>query len=85
MACSGQHLPHDQVIGGAGPVAQNGALRAPTQQIRCSIVASISACHAEDPGSIPGGGGLYRLSAASALHLRRIPCGGLRRNGTQES
>ena len=22
----------------------------------CSIVASISACHAEDPGSIPGGG-----------------------------
>ena len=25
-------------------------------QIRCSIVVSISACHAEDPGSIPGGG-----------------------------
>ena len=25
-------------------------------QIRCSIVASISACRAEDPGSIPGGG-----------------------------
>ena len=24
--------------------------------IRCSIVVSISACHAEDPGSIPGGG-----------------------------
>ena len=27
-------------------------------KIRCSIVVSISACHAEDPGSIPGGGGL---------------------------
>ena len=25
-------------------------------QIRCSIVVSISACHTEDPGSIPGGG-----------------------------
>ena len=25
-------------------------------QIRCSIVVSISACHAEDRGSIPGGG-----------------------------
>ena len=25
-------------------------------QFRCSIVVSISACHAEDPGSIPGGG-----------------------------
>ena len=28
-------------------------------RIRCSIVVSISACHAEDPGSIPGGGGLF--------------------------
>ena len=27
--------------------------------IRCSIVVSISACHAEDPGSIPGGGALF--------------------------
>ena len=26
------------------------------EQIRCSIVVSISACHAEDPGSIPAGG-----------------------------
>ena len=25
-------------------------------KFRCSIVVSISACHAEDPGSIPGGG-----------------------------
>ena len=27
-----------------------------TDQIRGSIVVSISACHAEDPGSIPGRG-----------------------------
>ena len=27
--------------------------------IRCSIVVSISACHAQDPGSIPGGGVLF--------------------------
>ena len=27
-----------------------------TQLVRCSIVVSISACHAEDPGSLPGGG-----------------------------
>ena len=32
-------------------------------QIRCSIVVSISACHAEDPGSIPGGGVLWLSSA----------------------
>ena len=31
-------------------------------QIRCSIVVSISACHAEDPGSIPGRGGLFLLT-----------------------
>jgi hypothetical protein len=31
-------------------------------QIRCSIVVSISACHAEDPGSIPGGGVLLAAS-----------------------
>ena len=33
----------------------------PFYQIRCSIVVSISACHAEDPGSIPGGGVLFSL------------------------
>ena len=26
------------------------------KHVRCSMVVSISACHAEDPGSIPGGG-----------------------------
>ena len=43
--------------------------------IRCSIVVSISACHAEDPGSIPGGGVLLLLlfsffsSHVRSLHL----------------
>lgn len=32
-----------------------------TPQIRGSIVVSISACHAEDPGSIPGRGVLDAL------------------------
>jgi hypothetical protein len=27
----------------------------------CSIVVSIPACHAEEPGSIPGGGVLFRI------------------------
>ena len=31
------------------------------KQIRGSIVVSISACHAEDPGSIPGRGVLFVL------------------------
>ena len=42
---------------GAGRLLENiinAALR--LQQIRGSIVVSISACHAEDPGSIPGRG-----------------------------
>ncbi|URD96757.1 hypothetical protein MUK42_33922 [Musa troglodytarum] len=29
---------------------------------RCSIVVSIPACHAGDPGSIPGNGATYFLS-----------------------
>ena len=33
-------------------------------QIRDSIVVSISACHAEDPGSIPGRGIFFRLNIA---------------------
>ena len=42
------------------------------RKFRCSIVVSISACHAEDPGSIPGGGfffffPLLSLSPASQL------------------
>ena len=34
----------------------NNAPQSDPTPIRCSIVVSISACHAEDPGSIPGGG-----------------------------
>ena len=36
-------------------------------QIRCSIVVSISARHAEDPGSIPGGGVFASLTLVSGL------------------
>ena len=66
-------------------------LQAPAKEhLRCSIVVSISACHAEDLGSIPGGGVfamLRRLLHRSArgqipLHKRdrslccllRVPC-----------
>ena len=38
-----------------------------TYQIRCSIVVSISACHAEDPGSIPGGAVMCHIAGAK-LH-----------------
>ena len=37
------------------------------QQFRCSIVVSISACHAEDPGSIPGGGVLQLVQVLLTL------------------
>ena len=50
-------------------------------QIRGSIVVSISACHADDPGSIPGRGVLYfaekKLCAKKRplLGLNQRPCG----------
>ena len=52
-----------------------------TTHIRCSIVVGISACHAEDPGSIPGGGmycavcgdGLCSLSLNADLLLIMWP------------
>ena len=37
-------------------------------QIRGSIVASISACHAEDPGSIPGRGVLLVASMSACIN-----------------
>ena len=43
-------------------------LRPGINHIRDSIVVSISACHAEDPGSIPGRGVLL-----AALTLNRAP------------
>src|SRR5699024_10086228 len=39
--------------------------------VRDSIVASISACHADDPGSIPGLGGLLIIITLSPDHIRR--------------
>ena len=49
--------------------------------IRCSIVASIPACHAGDPGSIPGRGVAFGLllllqirslvAAESKMHVRQ--------------
>ena len=51
-----------------------GLLGLPLCQIRGSIVVSISACHAEDPGSIPGRGSLcptdcYFLNANSSMRI----------------
>ena len=43
------------------PLAAEAFLVFETDRIRCSIVVSISACHAEDPGSIPGGGALFEF------------------------
>ena len=37
--------------------------------IRCSIVISISACHAEDPGSITGGGVSFECLASCSLDM----------------
>ena len=45
----------------------------PFLSIRGSIVASISACHAEDPGSIPGLGVFMHMSLASYLHTHIRP------------
>ena len=38
-------------------------------QIRDSIVVSVSACHAEDPGSIPGRGVFQRAISEKASHV----------------
>jgi hypothetical protein len=37
------------------------------QAIPCSIVVSIPACHAGDPGSIPGGGATFFPLFSSAI------------------
>jgi hypothetical protein len=38
--------------------------------IRCGIMGSISVCHAEDPGSIPGGGVLVRVGNMGGMRLQ---------------
>jgi hypothetical protein len=60
-------------LGDVGPLRQRGCFvasrphqaRWPRTQIRDSIVVSISACHAEDPGSIPGRGNLLSSEHAT--------------------
>ena len=47
------------------PSAVESAFR--SRHVRCSIVVSISACHAEDPGSIPGGGVSFHVLASCSL------------------
>ena len=52
---------------------QNITCRFRMHQVRCSIVVSISACHAEDPGSIPGGGRFVNVgSSPTAVNLFRV-------------
>ena len=43
---------------------------------RCSIVVNISACHAEDPGSIPGGGVVFPfcLLENNVANMRKHGC-----------
>ena len=45
------------------------------QQIRCSIVVSIPACHADDPGSVPGGGVLLRIGNMGGGCAFSVGCG----------
>ena len=52
-------------------------------QIRCSIVVSISACHAEDPGSIPGGGAFLAASPTPGGRFEGSVTLGLGRGGEQ--
>ena len=42
------------------------------QQVRGSIVVSISACHAEDPGSIPGCGGMWHCPRVGWPSCRQL-------------
>ena len=54
------------------PAGLHDCPKVSTSQIRCSIVVSISACHAEDPGSIPGGGVLLCCTTADHAGPWRI-------------
>ena len=51
-------------------------------QIRCSIVVSISACHAEDQGSIPGGG-VFKLGGGVTTARRKMHGGRCRQDAAQ--
>ena len=55
------------------------------KQIRCSIVVSILACHAGDPGSIPGGGIFgYATFVSFSYSVRAAGAGTQTRAGTQK-
>ena len=56
----GRHPTRSWVLGGPAPLLQK-------KQIRGSIVVSISARHAEDPGSIPGRGDLVQSRQATVV------------------
>ena len=64
-----------------GPSLDNCSLTAQAGwracQIRCSIVVSISACHAEDPGSIPGGGVFLSFKFLGRSKSKKAPTVGL--------
>ena len=51
---------------------QSGVVVISFQSILGSIVVSISACHAEDPGSIPGRGGHSFFLPTRRAHLRPL-------------
>ena len=50
-------------------IVQGPFIRLSTCAVLGSIVVSISACHAEDPGSIPGRGGYFWFLFFSFTHL----------------
>ena len=52
--------------------AQALLLRAVVTHLRGSIVVSISACHAEDPGSIPGRGGMWHCPRVGWPSCRQL-------------
>ena len=56
-------------------VTTEGLLSAATLHVRDSIVVSISACHAEVPGSIPGRGSGETPLALCLTERLRLSCG----------
>ena len=75
-ACDQQYL-HDMSIQFGPVMYEIGKVKSCSQSVLGSIVVSISACHAEDPGSIPGRGGhfffnfciKFALAFAASRHL----------------
>ncbi len=71
----GRKMAH--LVRHGAPLPQQGMVDRRINHFRCSIVASISACHAEDPGSIPGGGvHAHQAGAPLDAKLFRRECPG---------